>query len=275
MRSRDSGAIRQKEMSVVASIRELYQCRDLLLLWAIRGVKARYQQTFLGIIWAILQPLALTGIYTVVFSMILKMDSASTPYSLYIFVGLLPWSLFASTVSSGIPSIVQNMDLITKIYFPREILPIASMAVPLVDFISGVSVLILLMIVFAIPLNVYMLFLPILVLIQVLFSAGLILAGSAANVMLRDVGHLVPLALVVWQFATPIIYSLESVPANMRPFYLLNPMAALITSYKQILLESTLPDWRYVAIALGVSIVTLVVGYCLFRQVEHTFADVI
>lgn len=260
---------------MIKQIRELNEYRDLLWLWAIRGVKARYQQTLLGIMWAVLQPLALTLIYTTVFSMILKVDSVEIPYPAYIYAGLLPWSLFASTVSLGIPSIVNNMDLITKIYFPREVLPIASMSVPLTDFVSGISVLAVLMLVFGIPPNVYMIYLPFIILVQVLFSAGLILAGSAANVLLRDIGHLVPLALVVWQFATPIIYPLESVPERMRPFYLLNPMATLITAYKQIIFEGTLPDGRYVAFASGVSVITLVAGYWLFKKTEYVFADVI
>lgn len=260
---------------MLASLQELYRSRELLWIWALRGVKARYQQTLLGVTWAILQPLALTTVYTVVFSLILKVDTGGTPYPLFIYAGLLPWSLFAGSMSVGVPSVVQNMDLVTKIYFPREILPIASMAVPLVDFIAGTSVLLLLMLVYAVPLNVYMLLVPILICIQVLFTMGLVLACSGANVLLRDVGHLVPLVLVLWQFATPIIYPLAMVPAKWQALYLLNPMALLVASHKQILLEGTAPAWGFVATAFAMSLLSLWAGYWLFKRTERVFVDVI
>lgn len=260
---------------MLASLHELYQGRELLWMWALRSVKSRYQQTVLGVAWAIMQPLALTTVYTIVFSLILKVDTGDIPYPLFVYAGLLPWSLFASSVSSGVPSMVQNMDLITKIYFPREVLPVAALAVPVVDFFAGILVLSLLMVLYAVPLNVYMLLIPLLIAIQLLFTVGIVLAGSAANVLLRDIGHLVPLVLVVWQFATPIVYPLELVPERWQPLYLLNPMAILVASYKRILLLGEAPQWRFVAIAFGISLVTLAGGYWVFKRAERTFADVV
>lgn len=260
---------------MLASLHELYRSRELLLLWAFRGVKSRYQQTALGFAWAILQPIALTTVYSIVFSLILKIDTGSTPYPVFIFAGLLPWSLFAGSLTAGVPSVIQNMDLVTKIYFPREILPIASMAIPLVDFGASASVLLVLMLMYSVPLNVYILLIPVLVSIQVLLTLGLVLAGSAANVLLRDIGHLVPLVLVLWQFATPVIYPLSLVPAKWQPLYLLNPMALLVTLYKQILLEGTAPEWRLMVVALAISLLCLLAGYWLFKRAERVFVDVI
>jgi lipopolysaccharide transport system permease protein len=257
------------------ALRELYGSRELLWVWTVRGIKARYQQTALGLAWAVFQPLALTLIYAVVFSVFIKVDTGGIPYPLFVYAGLLPWTLFASSITAGVTSLVQNMELVTKIYFPREVLPIASVGIPVVDFVAGVAVLLLFMVIYRAPVSLWLLLLPLLLALQVLFALGLVLIGSAANALLRDIGHAVPPVLLVWQFATPIIYPMDLVPRWLMPFYLLNPMAVVVDSYKRILLHGAPPQWGYLAIAALISVLVLALAYVLFKRAEQVMVDVI
>lgn len=257
------------------AIPELFRYRGLLWLWAWRGIKARYQQTALGVSWALFTPLALTATYAVVFSVFIKVETEGIPYPIFVYTGVLPWALFASSMSLGVPSVVQNADLVSKIYFPREILPLASLGIPLMDFLAGVGVLLLLLPLFGVAITGWLLLIPILLLVQVVFTIGLLFYASALNVMLRDVGHLVPPLLLIGQFAAPIIYPVELVPEAIRPLYLLNPMAALIDSYRRLLLHGTSPAWGYVLIAAIISVALLASGYAFFKRADRDFADVI
>jgi lipopolysaccharide transport system permease protein len=259
----------------VARLRKLYQYRGLLWMWTFRGIKARYQQTILGAGWAILQPLSLTAIYVIVFSVFLKIDTADIPYPLFVYSGLLPWTLFSGSVALAVPSIVRNMDLVTKIFFPREILPLSSIGIPLVDFLVGSLILVLFTLGYGYRFPVTALWVIVLVVLQLLFTLGLALFGSALNVLFRDIGHLVGPVLVVWQFATPIVYPVEAVPENLRSLYFLNPMAALIDSYKRVLLLELQPRWGPLLVTLALSIVLLAAGYWFFSRAERVFADVV
>jgi lipopolysaccharide transport system permease protein len=244
-------------------------------MWTVREIKIRYKQSILGGAWAILQPLALTIIFTVVFSYFARIDTGEIPYPLFAYTALLPWTLLSTAISFAVPSLVNNMQLVTKIYFPREILPLASIAAAVVDFMIGIGLLILLMVYYKVPLTVQFLWLPLLVLIQVLLITGVSLCLAAANVFYRDIRFVITLFLQVWMYASPVIYPETMVPEKYRILYNLNPMAGIIASYRRVLLQD-LPPLQFEMILAGlVSVLLLVTGYWFFKKVEPDFADII
>lgn len=248
---------------------------DLLLAWTSRTIRARYQQSILGILWAIAQPLAMMFVFTILFTRIIPVDTGGIPYVVFSYSALVPWTLFLTSITDMIESLVANMNLVSKIYFPRDILVISVMMARLLDFSIAFSILFLLLLYYQLPvLTKEWLFLPLILLIQLCLSLGLGLLGSATNVFLRDVRHLFALGLQLWFYATPIIYPVTMIPENLRPFYYLNPMAGVITAYRSVLIYQTPPD-SYLILSGIVSVVILIIGYIVFKRLEPSFADVV
>jgi len=259
-----------------SNIHELFQARELLLTWTIREFRIRYSQSVLGLAWAILQPLLLMLISTVVFSVFLRVQPPQgVPYPVFVYTALLPWSFFANALTTAIPIIVANFNLVSKIYFPREILPLAMILVALADFVISAMVLVLLLIYYQMPVGPTVLILPLLIVIQLVLTIGLALVASALNVYYRDIRFVVPLILQTWLYLTPVFYPLETVPEKFRPLILLNPMATLIQSYRDIILYHQPPDWRFLAITTIISCLIFVFSYSYFKQAERQFADII
>ena len=215
-----------------SSLRELYEARELLSTWTRREFRVRYSQSILGAAWAVLQPLALTIIFSLVFSFFLGVPTDGAPAPLFAYLGSLPWTFFASSLTFAIPTLVNNMGLVSKIYFPREILPLAAIAVCLIDFAIGALILVPMLIFYQWPIGPAVLVLPVLVLIQFVFSYAICLFASALNVFFRDVRFIIPLALQVWMYLSPVIYPPNQIPEQYRALYFLNPMAVLIDSYQ-------------------------------------------
>lgn len=260
---------------MLAEVTALWRNRELLAAWTWRGIRSRYKQTLLGGLWAILQPLALMAVFSLVFSYLFKVPSDGIPYPIFSYAALLPWSLFAASVTAAVPSLVDQSALVSKIYFPREILPLGAIGVALVDFLLASTVFAGMMVVYQVPLTWQALWVLPLLLIQVCLAAGLGLAASAANVFYRDVRHVIALVLQLWMYATPVIYPLSLVPDWLRPAYLLNPMAGLVETYRRVLLLGQAPDAGQLAPAVLVSLAVLISGWALFRRLEGSFADVI
>lgn len=248
---------------------------DLLLAWTSRTIRARYQQSILGILWAIAQPLAMMFVFTILFTRIIPVDTGGVPYVVFSYSALVPWTLFLTSITDMIESLVANMNLVSKIYFPRDILVISVMMARLLDFSIAFSILFLLLLYYHLPVfTKEWLFLPLILLIQLCLSLGLGLLGSATNVFLRDVRHLFALGLQLWFYATPIIYPVTMIPENLRPFYFLNPMAGVITAYRSVLIYQTPPE-SYLILSGIVSVVILITGYIVFKRLEPSFADVV
>jgi lipopolysaccharide transport system permease protein len=248
---------------------------DLLLTWTARAIRARYQQSFLGGLWAVLQPAAIAAILSIVFTQFLPIDTGEIPYPVFAYAGMVPWALFTTSVTDMVDSLVVNMNLVTKIYFRREILPMGALLARLVDFLIAMTLLLVLIPLFGLPLRFdALVYLPLPLAVQLAFALGLGLAGAALNVFYRDVKHLFLLLLQVTFYATPVIYPLSMVPAALRPIYLLNPMVGVIRGYHAILLHAEPPDGS-LAVAAVVAAVTLVGGYVLFKRTEPQFADVV
>ena len=256
-------------------LRNLYQFRDLLWLWTVREVKVRYKQSVLGIAWAVLQPLALTVVFTVVFSRLVRVDTGGVPYPVFSYAALVPWTLLATSLSFGIPSLVNNMNLVTKIYFPREILPLANIGAALLDFAVAAVIFVGMLLVYRVWPGVHVLWVVLLLGVQLALTVGVTLFGSAVIVFFRDMRFVVPLVTQVWMYATPIIYPLELVPERWQAYYFLNPMAAIIDGYRRVLVMAEPPRWPALGIAALVSVVILLAGYAFFKYTEPLFADLI
>ncbi|MBP7998943.1 MAG: ABC transporter permease [Chloroflexi bacterium] len=260
---------------MIDDIKALVAAHELLYTWVRREFKVRYSQSLLGAIWAIMQPLSLMVIFSLVFSLILKIPTGEIPYPPFAYVGLLTWTLFSSALGFAIPSLVNNINLVSKIRFPREILPLSAILVSLIDFAIAALVFVPMLLLYRIRISPLVLFIPVVLLLQIWFTFGLALLASAANVFFRDIRFVIPLALQIWFYLCPIIYPAELIPEAWRPLYFLNPMAVFIDSYRRLLFFHTWPDWGYLGVATVLATGLVMVSYRYFKQAEREFADVI
>ena len=260
---------------MLAYVQELSAHRGLLISWVMRDIKVRYKQSLMGAAWAILQPLSATLILAVVFSRFVRVPTDGIPYPIFYYSALLPWTFFASSINFGMGSLVNNMNLVTKIYFPREILPLSAVLASMIDFFIASLIFIGMMIFYQVPLSASLVCVPLLLLIQIMLTVGVVLATSAMNVFYRDVRFVVPLGLQLWMYVTPIIYPLNMVPERFRAVYMLNPMASIIDSYRRIILLGEWPHFSYLALGGLVSLVLLIGAYWYFKRSEAVFADII
>lgn len=265
----------KKEISAILYTKELINARELLWAWTTRNIRARYQQSALGWLWAIIQPGAQVLIFSIIFTKFVPIDTGNIPYPIFSFVAVTPWALLSSSLMDMSQSLVNNMNLVNKIYFPREILPIAGMLARLFDFAIAVCLLFTMIFIYHVPPFLPgWLFLPIIVFIQLALILGLGLASAAANVFFRDVQSLLVLGIQVWFYACPIIYPSSMVPKRLLPLYFLNPMAGVIEAYRDVLLYGRLPG-NYLLISSGMTMLIFLLGYWFFKRVEFQFADIV
>ena len=257
------------------SFGQLYRYRDLLWLWIVRDVQVRYKQSLLGITWAILQPVALTLIFTVVFSRLVRIDTGGVPYPVFVYAALVPWTFFATSLTMGIPSLINNMNLVTKVYFPREILPLASIGSAFVDFLCAFAVFLGMLAFYGIRPGLHVFWLIPLLVLQIALSVAVTLLGGAAIVFFRDVRFVIPLLVQVWMYASPVIYPAEMVPERWRVLYFMNPMAGIIDGYRRVWVMDQEPLLWALALGVAVTILLLFISYPVFKRLEPTFADVI
>lgn len=255
------------------SLAEFWQRRSLLWHMTVRHLRGQYKQSFLGYAWAFVNPLSQMLILSFVFSTILRIPSQDVPYPLFLLVGLVPWIFFSSTVSSATDSVVGAASLVTKVYFPREVLPTAAMLTKLVDLGFGILILIGLMVYFGHPPQWTAVWLPVLFFIHILFTLGLAFPLAALNVFFHDVRFLVGVVLLMWFYMTPVIYPVELVPDRYRILFDLNPNSLFINAYRRVLLEGTGPGLDRVFLGAVIALSTFLIGYYLFKRMESGFAD--
>ncbi len=260
---------------LLGNLARLVEYRDLLYTLSVHRVKVRYKQTALGISWAILQPLSIMFLFTMIFSLIVKMPSEGAPYAAFAYTALLPWTYFSTALSNGANGLVSNSQLITKVYFPREILPLTYVIAALFDFIIASTVLAALMIHYKVSLTANVIYAIPIIFVLTLFVSGVSLLLSAMQVRFRDIGVAIPLLLQVWMFATPIVYPLSAVPERFRTLYLLNPMVGIIENFRRVILHGSAPDFSSLGLGGLISVVLLAVSYIYFKRVEATMADII
>jgi lipopolysaccharide transport system permease protein len=254
---------------------ELWDYRELLFFLTWRDIKVRYKQTVLGILWAILQPVMTMIVFSVIFGRLAKLPSEGIPYPIFTFTALLPWQLFAFALIASSNSLITNQNLITKVYFPRLMIPLASVLVGVVDF--GISFLILIGLLFfyKIPLTFRFLTLPFLVLMAVVSSLAVGLWLAALNVKYRDVRYTVPFITQFWMYATPVAFSMELIPQQWRFLVSLNPMTGVVEGFRWAILGMTSDILPMLLISGVVVIVLLIGGLMYFHRMEDEFADVI
>lgn len=263
-------------LSLIKEIKDIYKWRELLWQMVGREVKARYKQSILGYFWVILNPLAQMLVMSFAFSIIMRIPTNSTsniPYSIFLFVALLPWNLFASSLGSAAASIVGAGGLVTKIYFPRTILVIATIVAKIIDFLFASIVLIIYMVAYQIPININILWVIPIFFIQQIFTLGLSLFFAAANLLYRDIQYLLSMILLLWMYVTPVIFPADLVPERYRFAFQINPMAVIINAYRQVILAGGVPKYSSLAIAVVVSFITLFIGFKYFKSREKIFAD--
>lgn len=255
-------------------LRDIWQYRELLYFLTWRDVKVRYKQTVIGFLWAIIQPFSKMVVFSIIFGTLAKMDSEGFPYPIFLYAGLLPWQFFASAVSRSGESVVGSANLIQKVYFPRLIIPIASVGACLVDFAISFIILIVLMFYYSIipTLSIFMV-LP-LVLATIFTALGVGMLISALNVAYRDFRYVLPFLVQIWMFLTPVIYPTRIIPENWRWFILLNPMAGIVDAYRSAILGKPF-EWGNLAISMGMAVVIFLCGLMYFRKTERYFADII
>lgn len=260
------------------ALRILWQHRELIGSLTRRDIRGRYKQSVIGIAWALLQPLAMTMVFTVVMSHIAKVDTGSIPYPIFAYIAMLPWTFFAGGLTSGSECLISNFNLITKIYFPREVFPISAILGKTVDLGLGLVVLALMLTWYHIHLTwMALLAVPILC-IQVCLMLGVVFLLSSWNLFYRDIRHMMPLLVQVWMYMSPIIYPLSLVSKEYKEyfgFYMLNPMSAVMDSLRRVVLQGKTPMWDYLGVAAVVSVAFLIVGYRTFKRLEPAFAETI
>ncbi|HET6855258.1 MAG TPA: ABC transporter permease [Pyrinomonadaceae bacterium] len=256
------------------NLKDIWAYRELLFFLTWRDVKVRYKQTALGAAWAILQPLFMMIIFTIFFGRLAAVGSSGIPYPLFALAGLVPWTFFANSITASGNSLVGSANLITKVYFPRLIVPAAAMLAGLVDFVLAFVMLCLLMLYYRVTLTTQVLFLPVLVFMTALFGLGVGTWMSALNVKYRDVRFALPFLIQLWLFVSSVILPSTSVPQKWRWILLLNPMSGIIEGYRSALFG--LPfDWTALGIAFILTIAVLLYAIYAFGRVERSFADII
>lgn len=248
---------------------------DLLVAWTNRTIRGRYQQSLLGWLWAIVQPLASVAIFSIIFTRFVRVDTGAIPYPVFSYIAVAPWSFFSASLQDMTGSLVGNISLVTKVYFPREVLPVSAMLARMLDFLIAASVMAILLVVYQIPVSLPMLvFLPLIILIQMLLILGLGLITSALNVFYRDMQPLLTLVIQLWFYASPIIYPVTMVPEKFQLVYFLNPMAGILESYRAVILRQTAPG-PHLLISAVEAVLVIIAGYWLFKKLESQFADIV
>lgn len=260
---------------IVKYLQQLYRYRDLFWQLTIREIRARYKQSILGYFWAILVPLINLLVLSVVFSNLFKIPTGNIPYPIFLFVALVPWTFFTTSLSLATSSVLSNSSLITKVSLPREILPITAITARVLDLILASLILLLFLVIYGIDFKLTFLYIPLIFLVQLILMIGVSFFLSATNVFFRDIENVIGLLLMMWMYLTPIIYSPELIPNHLQLLFYANPMTAIINAYREVILFGTAPSWNVFAYSVLLSCLIFISGYFYFKQKSKYFADVI
>jgi len=253
----------------------IFKNKDLLFELIKRDIKSRYKQSFLGYVWVILVPLINLLILSVVFSFFIRIETGDIPYTMYLFAGLVPWLFTSTAIVSATTSIVQNTSLITKVALPKEVFPAAAIFSKTIDFSLNFVIMMSFMVYFGVSIKWTMALLPLIFVIHFVLILGIAYILSSINVYFRDVENVIGVFLSMWMYLTPVLYPPEIVPQNLRPFFDLNPMTALINSYRDIILFGRTPSWQNLLYSFVAAFVVFFIGGLIFKRLSRNFADVI
>ena len=256
-------------------LKELFKYKDLLYFLTVRGIKAKYAQSVLGVSWAVIQPLFSTLVFTIVFGNLAKVSSEGVPYFLFSLVALVPWLYFANTLTDASSSLVANAPMISKVYFPRLVLPLSAAFSKILDFIIGMIMIFVFLAIYQVPLTSKVLLLPVLILVLLITSLGLGMLFSAMSVQYRDIKHALTFIVQLLMYAAPVVYPTSNIPVQYQLWYALNPMVGVIEGFRAALLETQEFPTAWFLVGSGVSLIIFLLGAFYFRRMEKSFADVI
>src|SRR6266481_5727978 len=245
-------------------IANMIQHRDLIVSFVRRDIKARYKQTALGVAWSLIQPLSMMIVFTLVFSIFARVPSDGIPYPVFAYSALIFWTFFSNTISGGTMAMTSNSTLIRKIYFPRETLLLSVLLAGLLDLAIASMLFVGMSLYYKITLTVAVLWVIPLLVLQMILAFGVISVTSAAHVHFRDIGHALPLLIQLWMFATPVAYPISVIPHWLKPFYLLNPMAAIVDGYRRAIILGTRPDFGALAVCALITFTVTVAALAVF-----------
>jgi lipopolysaccharide transport system permease protein len=248
---------------------------QLFLQFLKRDLLARYKQTFVGFGWAVIQPLVMMIVFSIIFGKLVKMPSDGIPYPIFSYAALLPWTLLASGINFGVNSLTANASLITKVYFPREIIPIASVTAATVDYFVASTIFVGLMIWYKVTLSIVLLMLFPLIIIQLLLMMAIVFVLSVWNVRYRDVRHGLSFIIQIWMYASPVVYPISVVPEKWKFLYMLNPMVGIIDGYRTVIFKSEILDITTIMPAVVFAAIGLPIAYIYFKKAEKDFSDII
>ncbi|MBA7543422.1 hypothetical protein ES705_35753 [subsurface metagenome] len=254
-----------------SNVIELYHCRTLIVSLVLKEVKLRYQGSVLGFLWTFLNPLLLMCVYTIVFSIFFRIKVEN--YPVFLFCGLLPWGWFSTSILEGADSIIRGGDLITRVLFPPQVLPTVTLFSNLASFVFSLPLLFIFLLIFKIKIGITLIALPIVMIIQAVFTMGLVLIVSVLNVHFRDIRHILGNLIIMWFFTTPIIYPTTLMPAKFRFIGYINPMAILIKAYRGILFYKQFPDWLPLGITLCFGFLVFFLGNLIFNRYKESFPE--
>jgi ABC-2 type transport system permease protein len=260
-----------KGRTILDELKELYKYREMLSNLVKKDLRTRYKGSVLGFLWTFVNPLLQLVVYTMLFSVILR--SNIPKYYIFLFVALVPWIFFATSITSGSSSIIASKDLIKKVYFPRIIIPMAVVNGAFMNMIFTMIVVFFALIFSGIGISKYILFLPVIMMLEYLLALGISFIVSALNVYFRDLEHILGIIIMAWMYGTPILYSIDMVPKKLLPIFNLNPMTPIIAAFRSILYYKTKPDLSHMGIIFIWSTCFIVAGYIIFQKLQKNFAE--
>ncbi|MZK53458.1 ABC transporter permease [Clostridium beijerinckii] len=252
-------------------LKEIYNYKNMLFNLVRKDLRTRYKGSVLGFLWTFINPLLQLCVYTMVFSVIMKSDIPK--YYIHLFVALVPWIFFQTSITSGSSSIISNKDLIKKIYFPRLIIPMSAVNGAFMNMLFTMVVVFIALIISGLGISKYIIILPIIMILEYLLALGLSFIVSALNVYFRDLEHILGIATMAWMYLTPVLYSIDNVPERFRKIFSLNPMTPIIVAFRDILYYKKMPDLSHMGMILIWSIGFIVIGYVSFQKLQKGFAE--
>ncbi|MDO4283026.1 MAG: ABC transporter permease [Clostridia bacterium] len=258
-------------MKLIEKFKEIYRYRHMLYTLVKQDIRGRYKGSVLGFLWTLLNPLFMLLVYSVVFSIVFRNDIEN--YPIYLFICLMPWNCFQNSIFMGSSCVSNNASILKKVYFPREILPIATVISNLFNYLCSAVIIFIALLVSGVGISWTALFLPVIILIQAIFNLGLIFFLSYVNVYFRYVLYMMNPIMMIWMYATPILYSVTMVPEKYQSIYMWNPMTRLMVAYQDILYNQKLPDLSSLGITVLIALGALVLGYLVFAKLQRRFAE--
>ncbi len=253
--------------------KELYDYREMIISFVRKDLRGRYKGSVLGFLWTFVNPLLQLLVYTIVFSTIMRFGDIDK-YYLFLFVTLIPWLFFSTSLTSGCMSVLVQKDMLKKIYFPREVLPVAQVTSCFMNMLFSFVVIFAVLIISGSEINfLALLYLPVVMIVEYIFAMGITLIASAVTVYFRDLEHILGIVAMAWMYMTPVIYGMEQVPEEFRGWFILNPMTSIIVSYRDILYYAKIPEMDTLGISFVMGIIILFVGFIVFGKLKKHFAE--